>query len=105
MRSVLQPGRKGSTAGMYRGMPWVKHLGDLSRDSLDDAADTIAGALRGKGPKFHAFRSVLMTAQFYVELDAAVRERTDTDHLVVDLRTLLRLIRQHELARVGSTTA
>lgn len=82
--------------GMHGPMPWVRHAGDLSRDSAADAAATVVGRMGPAGAgSFTCWRSVLMTPRYYVDVrDRVAAAAPHGDYRWVNMRELLWLVRR-----------
>lgn len=82
--------------GVYNGMPWTVMVRDLTRGAASQAAREIKDALAVRTPRFLAFRSVLMSPTWYLEVEKELDAIDRGDAVLVDLETLLFLIHRHE---------
>jgi hypothetical protein len=94
-------GQKVAHQTLHREMPVLRMASDLG-DSEKGAAEIVASRLRGRVPQFLAFRSILKTPTWHLRVVEGVRERCPREPVeVVDMVTLLALVRQHELHHAG----
>jgi len=93
--------------GVHRGMPYVRMRMDLDGDPAE-AARTIQGLCGGTAPRFVVCRSILKPPSWYARLESELKTLAGQNIQVVDLYTLLWLVREWEtnrLARVPSMFA
>lgn len=86
--------------GLHNGVPWICYSGDLPMwDGVEeDWVREIEGALRPGGPHFHIFRAVIQRPSLYARVDRMLRESAGHPYRMVDLRTLMMLVRLHARA-------
>jgi hypothetical protein len=92
--------------GVHRGMPFLKMRADVD-GSPKQAARTIQSLAGGLTPRFVVVRSILKTPSWYAEVERELRQLAGDNLRVVDLYTLLALVREHETnqARNGHRAA
>jgi hypothetical protein len=86
-------------AGVHGTMPFLRMGADLPHEPAE-AASVIIASLRGDGPRFAVCRSILKPPSWYVAVGQEL-ERQGGDVVVVDLYTLLWLVRRHEQDQAG----
>lgn len=84
--------------GVHANMPFLRMSADLPSDP-GEAARTLQSLARGAPPRFVAARSILMTPSWYAKVEAELRRVPGDPMQVVDLATLLWLVREHEQHR------
>lgn len=86
---VLQ--RSGSFDGLHNGVPFTTMGGDLPKDARE-AARFIHARFRDSERRFLAFRSVILPASWYTEVQREL-QRLGGEERLVDMETLLALVR------------
>ncbi len=81
--------------GVHDDMPFSRMRWDLPTD-INQAATVIEGFFIRPMPQFDVFRSILQTPTWYKQLGDELRQRRGDEVMIVDLYTLLWLIREHE---------
>jgi hypothetical protein len=97
-------GQKIPHQGVHKGMPFVQMRSDLS-GSPGEAAQRIYEMSSGPLPRFQAFRSILQTPTWYADLERELQRLGGEEVRVVDLPTLLWLVREYETKRAGKPEA
>jgi hypothetical protein len=83
--------------GRHRDMPFLRMAADL-RGTPAEAARAVALLNNGSGPRFTVCRSILQTPTWYAQVEKELKA-TDERIQVVDLYTLLWLVREYESHR------
>jgi hypothetical protein len=81
--------------GVHRGMPFIRMTADLP-DDAQAAARAIDSGRHGRGPRFAVYRSILKSPSWYLAVTDDVKRSAGDDAMVVDLYTLLWLVREYE---------
>lgn len=81
--------------GVYQGMPYLPMRADLDGTPVE-AARAIREQTRDASHHFYVFRSILKTPSWHLAVEQAVRESAGDAIKVVDLYSLLRLVREYE---------
>lgn len=81
--------------GTHNGMPFTRMRWDLS-GSPSQAVDAIETFLNRPLPQFDVFRSILQTPTWYKQVGDELRRRRGEEVMVVDLYSLLWLVREFE---------
>ena len=80
--------------GLYEGVPYMEYHGDLPREEASKAAAIAVSKFSPETPNFLCFRSVLMPPSWYVELEREISQRDRGDAMLIDMRTLLYLLKK-----------
>lgn len=91
--------RSAENQGVHNGMPYIRTAGDLTRGPASEAARQIQQQLSSDRPNFLCFRSVLMPPAWYVEIEQELDGMGRGDAVLVDIRTLLQLLKIEESRR------
>jgi len=84
--------------GVHKGMPFVRMRGDLSGSPEQAARQILRWAKEEKRrPAFLVCRSILQSPSWYAKVNTKVREESDGKIQIVDLYTLMALVKQHVL--------
>ena len=86
--------------GVHGTMPYLRMATDL-HGSPAEAARAIAGLNKGSPPRFTVCRSILQTPSWYAQVEKELQAMPDERIQVVDLYTLLWLVREYETHRDG----
>jgi hypothetical protein len=86
------------TQGVHRGMPYLKMRADID-GSPNAAAHSILGLASGLTPRFVVVRSILKPPSWYAEVERELGRLAGDSLRVVDLYTLLQLVREYETSR------
>jgi hypothetical protein len=81
--------------GVHGTMPYLRMLGDLPGDAAD-AARMLRYGSSGPLPRFGVFRSILQTPTWYAEVQQELQRSAGDEVRVVDLYTLMWLVREYE---------
>lgn len=84
--------------GVHGTMPYLRMATDL-RGSPAEAARAISQLNRGAPPRFTVCRSILQTPTWYAQVEKELQAMPDACLQVVDLYTLLWLVREYEAHR------
>jgi hypothetical protein len=84
--------------GVHGTMPYLRMATDL-RGSPAEAARAISRLNRGAPPRFTVCRSILQTPTWYAQVEKELQAMPDECLQVVDLYTLLWLVREYEAHR------
>jgi hypothetical protein len=84
--------------GVHQGMPYLRMRGDLPADPRE-AARLLRNGTSGPVPNFSAFRSILQTPTWYSTVERELKQIAGDEVQVVDLYTLLWLVREYETHR------
>lgn len=84
--------------GVHGAMPYLRMATDLS-GSPADAARTIVQLGHGRPPRFLVCRSILQTPTWYAQVEKQLKSLAGDGIRVVDLYTLLWLVREYESHR------
>jgi hypothetical protein len=76
-------------------MPYLRMGADLSADPVA-AARTLYRSVDGAPPQFAVCRSILRTPSWYVQVEKELNELAGETVRVVDLYTLMWLVREYE---------
>jgi hypothetical protein len=91
-------GQKVERQGVHANMPYIRMATDL-QGAPTDVARSIAGLVPGTPPRFVVCRSILQTPTWYAEVEAELKQLRGDAIRVVDLYTLLWLVREYETHR------
>ncbi len=86
--------------GVHAGMPYLRMATDLPGDPAK-AALAIADLASGPRPRFIVCRSILQTPSWYARVSAELKQAAGDEVQVVDLYTLLWLVREFETNRAA----
>ncbi len=84
--------------GVHGGMPFLRMGWDLPSGPRE-AAQVVDRETSGMLPRFGVFRSILQTPSWYVEVQRELQQMAGDEVVVVDLYTLLWLVREYETQR------
>ena len=84
--------------GLHNGVPYLRMFGDLSGNAERDAR-VIHSHFVPDRPHFIYYRSILQPPAYYVQIDETLRAMEGPDFMLVDLYTLMWLIREYESHR------
>jgi hypothetical protein len=87
--------QKTAYQGVHKGMPYLQMCADLD-GSPAEAARTIRQFTRGSPPCFAAFRTILKTPDWHAQVEQELRRIAGDEVKVVDLYSLLWLVREYE---------
>jgi len=90
--------QKISGRGVHRDMPFLRMSADLPSNALE-AARTLHSLSRGSLPQFVVARSILKPPSWYAAVENELQAMGGNEVQVVDLHTLLWLVREHEQHR------
>ena len=93
--------QKISRQGVHNGMPYLRMSGDLD-GSPADVARSISKLLSGPSPGFFVFRSILKTPSWHAEVEKEAQNLVGDKIKIVDLYTLLWLVREYETNEVAN---
>jgi hypothetical protein len=85
--------------GIHEGMPYLRMRGDLPGDPKA-AAQMMYRTAAGSLPQFGVFRSILRTPSWYAKVEMELERIRDNDTEVVDLYTLMWLVREYESHKI-----
>ncbi len=91
-------GQKVGRQGVHGTMPYIRMATDL-QGAPADIARSIAGLVPGTPPRFVVCRSILQTPTWYAEVEAELKKLRGDAIRVVDLYTLMWLVREYETHR------
>lgn len=86
--------------GLHQLMPFLRMSGDLPHDPKQAAA-AISSHFTGPGPRFAVWRSILQTPTWYKEVERDLAALAGEQVMVVDMHTLMWLVREFELHRAA----
>ena len=84
--------------GVHQGMPFLRMRGDLPSDPRE-AASMLRNGTSGPTPRFAVFRSILQTPTWYANVERELKSLAGDEVQLVDLYTLLWLVREYETHR------
>jgi hypothetical protein len=90
--------------GVHHGMPYLRMRTDLDGPPAE-VAKTLFRLAEGPKPGFLVCRSILKTPSWYAAVGRELNKLAGDQVQVVDLYTLLWLVREHETHRTGSATS
>ena len=91
-------GQKIERQGVHANMPYIRMATDL-QGAPADVARSIAGLVPGTPPRFVVCRSILQTPTWYAEVEKELKKLRGDAIRVVDLYTLMWLVREYESHR------
>jgi hypothetical protein len=86
--------------GVHKGMPYLRMRADLPHDPLQ-AARVMRSLAGGSMPRFVVCRSILKYPSWYAQVEQELKRIAGEEMMVVDLYTLLWLVREYETQRAS----
>ncbi len=92
------PQRHDVPQGVYRDAPFLRIYGDLTGHAERDAETIRSHGVRHR-PNFIYYRSILQSPSYYLAIDKALQESDPPEFRLVDLYTLMWLVKEYETHR------
>jgi hypothetical protein len=96
------PQKSSRPRGVHNGAPYLRMFGDLPRDTGQDALEAariIHSNFVEGAPNFIFYRSILKPPSYYVQIDEELKKMGGAPSRLVDIYTLMWLVREYETNR------